>query len=133
MKKLVHKFIEIEQKISNEKGNLSLFALFLREDSLDKWDLLIAAPWIEANRKTAFAYIAQQIQASLEPEELAQLSRIVLIDQANPALDAINNAVRIEHGVTEIQDSNFFGLQIKHALIITSQKSSADLVPSPAS
>ena len=121
MKELVDKFVELERKISDTKGDFALFALFLREDAIDKWDLLVAAPWIEVNRKTALAYITEQIQSSFEPTELAQLSRVVLIDQANPALDAINRAAKTEHVVADVQDSNFFGLQIKHALIITAQ------------
>jgi len=121
MKELVNKFIELERKISKEKGDFALFALFLREDALDKWDLVVAAPWIESNRKTALPYITNQIQAKFKPEELTSLSRVVLVEQTNPALDAINRAVRIEHGAADVQDSNFFGLPIKHAYIITSQ------------
>lgn len=122
MKELVDKFVELERKISDIKGDFALFALFLREDAIDKWDLLVAAPWIETDRKTAFSYMAEQIQLSFKHEELTQLSRVVLIDQTNPALDAINRAMKIEHVGVDVQDSNFFGLQIKHAFIITSQK-----------
>lgn len=122
MKELFDKFGELERKISDIKGDFALFALFLREDAIDKWDLLVAAPWIETDRKTALSYIAEQIQLSFKPEELTQLSRVVLIDQTNPALDAINRGMKIEHGDVDVQDSNFFGMQIKHAYIITSQK-----------
>jgi hypothetical protein len=122
MKELVDKFVELERKISEKKGDFALFALFLREDAIDKWDLLVAAPWVETDRKTALSYITKQIQSSFKPGELTQLSRVVLIDQTNPALDAINRAMKIEHGVADVQNNNFFGLQIKHAFIITSQK-----------
>jgi hypothetical protein len=37
-------------------------------------------------------------------------------------LDALHKAMQTEHGMTEIQDSNFFGLQIKHAYLITSKR-----------
>ena len=132
MKELVDKFVELERKISEKKGGFALFALFLREDAIDKWDLLVAAPWIETDRKTALSYITKQIQSSFTPEELTQLSRVVLIDQTNPALDAINRAMKIEHGVADVQDNNFFGLQIKHAFIITSQKPNVNVGVSPS-
>jgi hypothetical protein len=122
MKELVNKFIELERKVSQEKGDFALFALFLREDALDKWDLIVAAPWIESDRKKALPYIANQIQKTLKPEELSLLSRIVLIDHDNPALESINRALHIEHDGANVQDTNFFGLQIKHAYIITSQR-----------
>jgi hypothetical protein len=122
MRELVNKFKEIEQKISVKKGDFVLFALFQREDSIDKWDLLVAAPWIDSDRKTALYYIAGQLQSSLNPEELVQLSRIVLIDLTNPGLNTTNDAIKIEHGISELQNINFFGLQIKRAFIITSQK-----------
>jgi hypothetical protein len=125
MKEFVDRFVDLERKLSLEKGEFALFALFLRDDALDKWDLVVAAPWIESDRKTALSYITNQIQAAFKPDELTRLSRVVIVDEANPALDAINRAIRIEHDIADIQNSNFFGLQIKHGYVITSQKPSA--------
>lgn len=121
MKELVNKFVELERRLSREKGEFTLFALFLREDSLDKWDLIVAAPWIESDRKAALPYITKKIQTTFHTEELGYLSRVVLIDQSNPALEAINRGMNIRHGVANVQNSDFFGLRIKHAYIITSQ------------
>ena len=66
--------------------------------------------------------MADQIRSSLAPDELLTLSRIVLVEHNDPALDAIHNALKAEHGIIEVKDSSFFGLDIKHAYIITSQK-----------
>jgi hypothetical protein len=124
MKELLERFIELERRLSAEKGDFDLFALFLREDSVDKWDLVVAAPWIESDRKTALSYITNKIQETLAPGELSALSRVVLVDLDNPGVRAVNEAVTIQHGpAAEIKDSNFFGLQIKHAYIVTSQRS----------
>jgi hypothetical protein len=122
MKKLVEKLIEGEMSMSQKKGTFHLFALFLREDSPDKWDLVVAAPWIDKDKEAALKYIAQNIQKSLEKDELLKISRIVMIDEGNPALSALQRAFRTEHSLTEIKNSNFFGLQIKHAFIITSKR-----------
>ena len=121
MNKLINKFVELERKISQEKGDFTLFALFLREDAPDKWDLVVAAPWIASDRSAAFYYITSQLQAKLNPEELTGLSRVTLIKQASPALDAINQTIRTNHRATEMKDSVFFGLPIRRAYIITSQ------------
>jgi hypothetical protein len=52
---------------------------------------------------------------------MLKLSRIVMIEQDNPALEAIQRAIHIEHRAVEIQNSNFFGLEIKLGFIITSR------------
>ncbi len=116
---------KVERSISSEKGEFNLFALFLRENSLDKWDLLIAAPWVERNKSDALKRISKEIQQNLTKKEMLKLSRLVIIDKSNPALSAFQKAIDTEHGDAEIKDSNFFGLQIKHAHVITSGRVAA--------
>jgi hypothetical protein len=125
MKELVKSLVAVERALADEKGPLNLFALFLREDAPGKWDLLVAAPWAEKNKNDAIKYIAGKIQKSLTKKELLSLSRVVIIEKSNPALSAFQKAIHVEHGDAEIQDSNLFGLQIKHAHVITSQKPQA--------
>lgn len=122
MKQLIEKLVFLERQISAEKGEFSLFAFFLREDAQNKWDLVVSAPWIKADKKETLDYFAKLLRSSLDIQELLSLSRIVLIDINNPGLEAIHKAVRVEHGTVEIKDSNFFGLDIKHVYIITSKK-----------
>jgi hypothetical protein len=121
MKELVKKLIDIEVEISKEKGRFHLFALFLREDSEDKWDLLVAAPWVNESRTDAIKYIASVVQKTLNEDELLKITRVVIIDDANPALGAVHRAIDIEHGSAEINNCNFFGLIIKRGYLITSK------------
>ena len=121
MKQLVERFQKLERSISGAKGDFWLFALFLREDAVDRWDLLVSAPWTQDDPGEALRFLASTLQKEFQPGELEQLSRIVLIDASNPALAAINSAVRVEHDVMDIQDSMFNGLPIKHAFIISSR------------
>ena len=122
MNELVNKIVSLEKDISQEKGKLNLFALFLREDAQDKWDLLVSAPWIQSDKKSALSYIANLIQQRLNNDEKVSLSRIVVIDRNEPAFDAFQKAIHTEHSKVEVRDSNFFGLKIKHAYIITSSR-----------
>jgi len=122
MKEIAQKLVKVEREVSLEKGMVSLFALVLREDAPDLWDLLIAAPWIAANKEDAIKYIAGKLKDILTPQELMTLSRIVVIEQDNPSLETLQHAVHVEHGLMEIQNSMFFGLPIEHAYIITSQR-----------
>jgi hypothetical protein len=125
MKELVEKLTAIEKETSADRGEYDLFALFLREDSSNKWDILVSASWVNDNKEDALKYLAQKIQNAFTPDELFQISRIVIIERNNPALPALQQAIRVEHGTAEIKDSNLFGLQIKHAFLITSRRSQA--------
>jgi len=122
MKTIVDKLIRAEQEMSEDKGPFVLFAFFLREDAPDLWDLMVSAPWITKDKSGSLKYVAKKVQGVLSAAELLMLSRIVIIEQDNPALEAMHRAILIEHGSAEILNSNFLGLQIKHAFIITSRR-----------
>ena len=125
MKDIVEKVTAIEKETSAERGEYDLFALFLREESSNKWDILVSAKWISESKEDALKYLAQRIQKSFTSSELLQISKIVIIEKNNPALPALQQAISVEHGSAEIKDSNFFGLQIKHGFLITSKSRQA--------
>ena len=112
----------LEQEISAQKGDFSLFGLFLRENAKDedKWDLLVAAPWLDADEKQGLEYLAKEIQKRLEPDELLSISRIVVLEKENPVLRAIHKVVNVKHKDFEVKDNNFYGVEISQAFISTS-------------
>jgi len=122
MREIAEKLAKVEKEIALERGAFTLLALVLREDAPDLWDLLVAAPWIKENKENTIKYIAAKAKEVLNPQELMNLSRIVVIEQDNPFLEALHRAISVEHGLAEIQHSVFFGLPIEHAYIITSQR-----------
>jgi len=121
-KETLEKIASLEREVSGEKGEFSLFGLFLREDAQDKdkWDLLASAPWLEADKSKGLAYLANEIQKRLETDELLSISRIVVLERGDPILEAIHKAVNVKHGKVEVKDSNFSGVQITQACISTS-------------
>jgi len=121
-KEMIDKIVSLEREISTEKGDFSLFGLFLPEDAQDKdkWDLLVAAPWIDVDKKEGLEYLAKKLQKRLEPDELLSISRIVILEKDNPVLEAIHKIVKVKHGKVEVENSNFFGVEITHAFISTS-------------
>jgi hypothetical protein len=127
MKALAEKLRGLEEALSEEKGPFNLFALFLREDAPDVWDLVVAAEWIEEDQSRALAELSKRVRAYLRPDEITRISRIVIVERTNPALKAIVSAKAIasdllnRQGATEVANSTFFGLSIKHAFIITAQ------------
>lgn len=104
-------------EVISEQGELTLFGLFLREDSPDKWDLVIAGPWIEKDEQEALQYLAQKVSTQLASSELLSLSRIVILDKGNPALEAILKTVRPGRGIAEFNGFNLFGLPVRHAYL----------------
>ena len=110
----------LERGMAKEKGEFSLFGLFLREEAQDKWDLLAAAPWLEANKKEGVKYLADQVQSLLEPDELLSISRIVVLGKGDPTLQAIHKAVKVRHGKVHLRNNNFSGVQVTQACISTS-------------
>ena len=121
MNEIVEKFASLEALIAHERGDFSLFALFLREDAPDRWDLLVAAPWASQNRDETVEYLVNEIKSHLGAQELINLSRIVVVESHNPKVQEFTKAFPVEHGRLEVWDSIIFGLPIHHAFIITSK------------
>lgn len=136
MKDIAEKLAKVEQQIAEEKGDFLLFALFLTEDSSGYWDLLVSAAWMAENKSEALKYINAKIQKALTPDEIMKLSKIVIIDKDNPELEALQEAfqrsIHIEHGIAEIKNSNFFGLEVRHAFLITSKRDKSSNPQAPA-
>jgi hypothetical protein len=130
MNDLVNNVLQVERSLSAEKGAFSLFALFLREESVEKWDLVISAPWIETDKEDALNLISSKVREALNLSELLAVSRIVLVEPTSPAVVAINRAFAVDHSSVEVRDANFFGLAIKHAHIFASRQQES-AVPSP--
>lgn len=124
---LIEKFARLEAEIAQERGDFTLFALFMREDVPDRWDLIISAPWVGEDKRGAVDYLIDQIKSKLGKEDLIWLSRIVPVDPEDVEVQDLNRTIQVEHGNVEVRDSNFFGLAIKRAHIITSK-----LRPAPA-
>jgi len=121
MKDFFRKIKEIEKEISKKRGEFELFAAFLREDAPDKWDIVVSASWLRKNDMTLLKEFSEIIKKHLD-NDLTRLARIVILENDHPALKAMHSAINVKHGGAEVQNSNFFGLVIKHAYIITSKR-----------
>ena len=122
MKEFIDKLRLLETEISQKKGDFSLFALLLREDAQNKWDLVASASWFWIDKMKTLDYLAKKLRSGLTSDEFLTLSRIVLIEESDPTLHALQQAFQVHHSLIEVQDCNLFGLQIQHAYIITSKR-----------
>lgn len=121
MKEIAEKLRNLEQTLAAERGAFQLFALFLREDAPDVWDLVVAADWIDVDQVSALEELSARVQKCLKLKELLRIAGIIVVSVSNPALQAVAATISGEHLLFEVKDSQFFGQTIKHAYIITSK------------
>jgi hypothetical protein len=124
------------REIAAKKGGFTLFGLFMRSDAPGVWDLVVAAPWLEAGRLKATSELVTLLTDAIGEQALRHLSRIQTVGSDSPALKAILKAFSVEDGELHVQNSNLFGLEIADAIILRSKKPkshSHDLTPAVGS
>ena len=115
----VDKYKKIRNRILKDKGDLDFFGLILREDAPDVWDLVVSAPWAEADTWSALQYLSNAVKAELEPAEILQLSRVVILEKGNPVLQALLSDLTVNgDSVAEYRDSTFGGIHFRHAYVL---------------
>jgi hypothetical protein len=116
------KLIDVLNEIIAEKGELSLFGLFLRREAPNVWDLIVASPWIEKNRSKAMRYLADKVKAHLTSDELLSLSRIVILESHYPVLEAIFNAIPAGKEKAVFRNEDFLGLEIRRGYVLKAKR-----------
>ena len=122
---LLDKLSSIEKEISSKKGKFTFFAVILRKDAPNKWDLVLSAGWFKKNQKETMDYLTKIIQKNLDPVELLELSRMVLLREGTPFLEAMHKTFRVtdSDNRTRLVNVNLYGLEIEEAYIFISMKS----------
>lgn len=123
MKKIIEKLKEILVELDNEKGPVLFFAVFLREDSINKWDLIVSADWLESININSYRIITDKVQNVFSQNELLQISRVVILDKNDPMVKFLRSSFNVtgdasmEYSNCELS-SEIFKLPIKHAYIL---------------
>ncbi len=124
MKEILDKLISIEKEVTKERGALDLLALFLRENSPNKWDILVSAGWVSKDYIGSRKYLSHKIQSQFTGSELVKTSRLVIIDSDNPGLAEVL-AINTDNDIVEVRNREFFDLDIRHAYLITTARKAA--------
>ena len=117
---VIEKLRILEQQIADEKGDFSLFGCFLREDSYDRWDIVIAAPWFKKLDVDPIEFFSERIKSAVGRSGLLIISRIVPLRENNRFLTEVNEMVKVRHGLRSITEVDLAGVQVSRAFIITS-------------
>lgn len=115
------KLKRLELEVSEDKGDFSLFAIVLREDASNRWDLLVAAPWLDPDLHQSTKYLVKELKNYLLPNEIVLISKVVILNSDDKSLKNFTKAFHVVHGDLELQNSILFGLPIERAKLITSQ------------
>jgi predicted sugar kinase len=119
--KIVDAVKEIELELSREKGPFTLFAVFEHPDIPNRWDLVVAAPWVEQDNEQALRRIAAELKKHLSANEMQRVSRIVLLDASDASVRALTSEHNVEHGRLKIDEGSHYGLPVEHGYVITAR------------
>lgn len=118
---LVKTLKRFELIMARNRGPFELFGIFVKDEDIGKWDLLVAADWIEADKKKSLRYIIEMLVKGLSKEELKRISRVVLVKEGDQVYEVLSRAIGRARN-TEIYNTVFYGWNIKYAYIITWQR-----------
>jgi hypothetical protein len=119
---LIDKLKNLERTIADEYGPFWLFGLFLREGSPDKWDVVVAAPWFSKLNSDPIEFISERLKAAIGKSGLMMISRIIALSDKDEFLTAVNEAVQVQHGLYELEENDFAGVQIVQGFVISSSR-----------
>ncbi len=126
MKKILEKLKSVVVDLEHDRGSFLVFALFVREDDPERWDIVVSASWLRSDRIEAYKILAKKIQESLTEAEWLRFSRIVILDQCDPVVLFLQSAFSIKNGLVEMVRGNLFSgrfkFSIKHAYLLRCQK-----------
>lgn len=126
MKNILEKLKQLVLSLEREHGPILIFALFLREDPLEKWDVVVTASWLNASDMNSYKLISSNLQKILTNEELMELARIVVLDQNDSVVSFFQENFSVTNGsYEEIAGDLFsarFGFSIKRSYLLRCQK-----------
>ena len=126
MKQIIDKLKSLILAIEKENAPLLICALFLREEPLEKWDIVISATWLDSQEMQSYEIISSKLQTYLSDSELVQFSRVVILDQDDPVVSYLQNLETLSNGgYKELRAEDLsekFKFTIKRAYLLRSQK-----------
>jgi hypothetical protein len=119
---MVEKLRTIVIALKKDNKPFWIFAILKMDELIDKWSLVVAAPWITPeNHNEIFGLILNQIKNSLEPSELATIARLSLLNKNDHLIEEL---LKRASG-TEIREEKINGNIVHQGTII---ESNSDLV-----
>jgi hypothetical protein len=116
MKEILEKFKSIVVNLEKDHGPILIFALFLREDPLEKWDIVVSASWLNPGDMNAYNTIIDRFQGVLTEVDLMQFSRVVILDDNDPVVSFLQDSCTITNGHIETFSGDVFSEKFKFTI-----------------
>ena len=114
------------QGLEKEHGPLLICALFLRDDALGRWDVVISASWLNSSKMSSYEILAEGLKKFLSDSDLVHFSHIVILDEDDPTISYLLDLETIKNGgykeLSADTLSERFKFPIKKAYLLRSQK-----------
>lgn len=123
---LINKIKNAIVALEKENHPLLICALFLRKDSLEKWDIVVSASWLDSTTMKSYESVVSSLQKHLDKSDFVEISRVVLLNQDDSVVSYLQSLKTITNGgfeeLKESELSEKFGFDIKRAYLLRSQK-----------
>jgi len=106
-----------------QRGSVYLLALFEREETPGKWDLVLSSEWSDKERMAAVRLISDTLVPLLTPEELSALSSVFIAPSHDPEVENFVEVDQAEH-VERFYASgfSFMDVPIRQAYVFRTRK-----------
>jgi len=99
MKELLDKLKKLIHSLEKEKKSEFLIcAMFLPDESNDKWHFILSAPWLNSGELESYKLISAKLQISLTESELLQIARIVILDPEDQVVKFLQTLETLRNG-----------------------------------
>ena len=106
-----------------QRGPVYLVALFEREETSGKWDIVLSSVWSDQDSIAAMRLISDALVPKLNPEELSALSGVFIAPSHDPAVEELIDAEQ-SNSVERFYASGFefMGVPIRQFYIFRTRK-----------
>ncbi|HLB52814.1 MAG TPA: hypothetical protein VJK48_03805 [Chlamydiales bacterium] len=129
MKEILETLKEIIYSLEKGKSPFLLCALFLREEGLGRWDLILSATWLKADELDSYSLINSKLKDCLNDLQRNKISHVVILDSSDRTVQFLLERERLENGgykefpqIDCEELTERFGFTIKKAYLLRSQK-----------
>lgn len=116
----VEKLRRLEDMIKKEKGEVYLLAAFEHEDIQGRWDILISAEKLEADRLSSVRFVVDKLKTLLDKEEIVKVSKVIIFNKNDDFINDIKSFMIKNSNIKRINDMTIGDLYIKHGVIVKS-------------
>lgn len=109
-------------ELAAKRGEFTLFALLMRADAPDTWDLVVSAPWLEGGKLKATAEFVRLLSQSIGQKSLPHFARVVVLSGNDAPVKFILENIPVEDGEIHLQSFNLQGMKIEKAIIFRAMK-----------